>query len=444
MQLVRLHAGGIVDVHSHIIPPEYIATLRTHDALMNEGFPLPHWDAEAQLEWMDSAGINCSVLTLCAPHPYLGSTEESAALIREVNEQCANLRNSYPGRFRFCAVVPLPDVEAAIREAIYAIDTLKADGIKLATNSCGQYLGDPALDPLMQVLSDRKAVVILHPHRPEPVNDAVMRQTPLAMQEYLSETTRAVANMISRNVLARFDGIKMVVPHCGAYLPLAVPRMKSLYPVMQGNGLVGNIDWEKNLTSLYFDLAGSHSPEVIKMMLTITEPSHLLYGSDYPYASASVLKAQLERMKRYLAEDPELSAYGEMVLSSNALRLFGETIVDDTPASMAQCDLIVRTALIEIDSQYIDQYLAAARRVGAESVKKEPGVVCIFPMRDADNPCVVRIVEIYRDKSAYQSHLQTAHFLEYKQSTLHMVRSLQLIDESPLAPEAMPDIFKKY
>ena len=163
----------------------------------------------------------------------------------------------------------------------YALDTLKADGIKLATNVNGQYLGAPELDTLFSVLNERKAVVILHPHRPDPVNRQVMQQTPLAMQEYLSETTRAVSNMISRNVLARYPNVKVVVPHCGAYLPLAVPRMKSLTPVMQANKMLGEIDWEANLQALYYDLTGAHSPEVIRMMLTITTPDHLLYGSAY-------------------------------------------------------------------------------------------------------------------------------------------------------------------
>lgn len=40
----------------------------------------------------------------------------------------------HPGRFLFCAALPLPDVAASIGEAVYALDTLKADGIKLATN----------------------------------------------------------------------------------------------------------------------------------------------------------------------------------------------------------------------------------------------------------------------------------------------------------------------
>ena len=89
--------------------------------------------------------------------------------------------------------------------------------------------------------------------------------------------------MISRNVLARYPNVKVVVPHCGAYLPLMAPRMKSLTPVMQTHNMVGDIDWEANLAALYYDLAGAHSPEVIRMLLTITTPDHLLYGSDYPY-----------------------------------------------------------------------------------------------------------------------------------------------------------------
>ena len=142
------------------------------------------------------------------------------------------------------------------------------------------------------------------------------------MQEYLSETTRAVSNMISRNVLARYNNIKVVVPHCGAYLPLAVPRMKSLVPVMQANKMVGEIDWEKNLAALYYDLAGAHSPEVIRMLLTITTPDHLLYGSDYPYVAPQVLTQSLQRMKQYLSTEPDLAPYREMILWKNAQRLF--------------------------------------------------------------------------------------------------------------------------
>ena len=156
-------AQGVIDVHSHIITPEFLSALEGEDRLLDEGFPLPKYDAEAHLEWMDAAGIETSVLTLAAPQP------TSAKVVRSTNEAAARLKEEHPGRFLFCASLPLPDVDGAIHEAIYALDTLKADGIKLATNVQGQYLGVPELDSLFAVLNERGAVIILHPHRPEPV-----------------------------------------------------------------------------------------------------------------------------------------------------------------------------------------------------------------------------------------------------------------------------------
>ena len=436
-------AQGVIDVHSHIITPEFVSALESEGRLLDEGFPLPKWEAEAQLKWMDEAGIQTSVLTLAAPQP------SSAEVVRATNEAAARLKREHPDRFRFCAALPLPDVEAAIEEARYALDVLGADGIKLATNVQGLYLGAPELDTLFSFLNERKAVVILHPHRPEPVNRQVMQQTPLAMQEYLSETTRAVSNMISRNVLARYPNVKVVVPHCGAYLPLMVPRMKSLTSVMQANNLVDNIDWEANLAALYYDLAGAHSPEVIRMLLTITTPDHLLYGSDYPYVAPQVLTQSLQRMQQYLTDEPDLAPYKEMILHKNTEWLLGLS-ADKPTANSQDGTMLVRLAEIEVHPQYLTEYLAAAKEIQQESLKSEPGVLCLFPsqLKEDDgehqsSETQIRILEIYASQEAYQHHIQTAHFQKYKQGTLHMVKSLKLQDLSPLSTETMYKIFKR-
>ena len=50
-------AQGVIDVHSHIITPEFVSALDSEGRLLDEGFPLPKWDAEAQLKWMDETGI---------------------------------------------------------------------------------------------------------------------------------------------------------------------------------------------------------------------------------------------------------------------------------------------------------------------------------------------------------------------------------------------------
>ncbi len=429
-------AQGVMDVHSHLITPEFASSLEKEGRLMDEGFPLPKYDVYNHLKWMDEAGVETSVLTLAAPQP------TSAQTVRQTNEAAARIKKEHPERFMFCAALPLPDVSKAIEEAKYALDVLKADGIKLATNVDGQYLGAPELDTLFSVLNERKAVVILHPHRPEPVNQQVMQQTPLAMQEYLSETTRAVSNIISRNVLARYNNIKVVVPHCGAYLPLAIPRMKSLTPVMQANKMVGEIDYEANLRALYYDLAGAHSPEVIRMLLTITTPDHLLYGSDYPYVAPQVLTQSLARMKDYLSKEPDLAPLRKMILYQNAKWLFGQTGEKPTAEHAAQ-NMIVRIAEIEVYPQYMKEYLAFANEVDRLSIEREPGVICLYPMQSFEDSCQIRILEIYASEDAYQQHLKTDHFQKYKQGTLHMVKDLKLPTMKPLDPETMKLIFKK-
>lgn len=315
-------AQQAIDIHSHNILPEFTELLEQHDAILEETFPLPAWDIASHLKFMEAAGIETSVLSMPAPQPYFGDSEECSRVIRRYNDVCADLKADYPGKFLFCASLPLPDVDAAIREAIYALDTLGANGIKLATNSRGQYVGDAGLDPLMEVLNQRHAVVILHPHKPTPVNNEIIAVAPLAIYEYPAETTRAVINMISRNVLARYPNIRVVVPHCGSFLPLAIPRMKAVHPVMQATGFMEPVDWEANLSRLYYDLAGGASPEVVRTLLAITTPDHLLYGSDYPYQPEGALTSNIERLRGWLKKDVTLAPYAEQILNKNAHHLF--------------------------------------------------------------------------------------------------------------------------
>lgn len=86
---------------------------------MEETFPLPEWSVEAHLKFMDGAGIGQSVLSMPAPQPWFGDAEECCRAIRSYNESYARLKARYTGRFLFCASLPLPDVDAAVREAIY-------------------------------------------------------------------------------------------------------------------------------------------------------------------------------------------------------------------------------------------------------------------------------------------------------------------------------------
>ncbi|WP_312338139.1 antibiotic biosynthesis monooxygenase [Sphingobacterium sp.] len=104
---------------------------------------------------------------------------------------------------------------------------------------------------------------------------------------------------------------------------------------------------------------------------------------------------------------------------------------------------IVRISEIEINSEHLVKYKAILKEEAEASVRLESGVIAIFPMFQKDMPTLVRILEIYQDQQAYQLHLKTAHFLKYKTSTLHMVKSLKLVDMDALDLETAKQIFIK-
>ena len=311
--------AGQIDIHSHMIPESYLKAVRAHGMEMDEKYPIPSWNAETHLQFMDEAGIQTTVLTMPAPQPFFGDGAESAAICREFNEEAAALKALHPGRFLFCAALPLPDVKAALVEAKYALEVLGADGVKLATNSYGQYLGDEELEPLMAYLNSRKAVIITHAHKPSAVNDRLVSSVPLASYEYLAETTRAILNMVAHDVLVRYPDLKVVVPHCGSFLPNALPRFKGLLPVMVAQGYMQPVDVEANLSRLYFDLAGAATDAALESLLTITDPTHILYGSDYPYVAAPALLGAKKALEARLGSH---SLDPAAVLAGNAAQLF--------------------------------------------------------------------------------------------------------------------------
>lgn len=117
LMAMSMTASGLwaqIDVRSHAITASYMKFLQAHGAEMDEGFPIPSWNVEAHLAFMDEAGIETSILTMPAPQPWFGNGAESAAICRKYNEACAALKALYPGRFLFCASLPLPDVDANV------------------------------------------------------------------------------------------------------------------------------------------------------------------------------------------------------------------------------------------------------------------------------------------------------------------------------------------
>lgn len=108
-----------------------------------------------------------------------------------------------------------------------------------------------------------------------------------------------------------------------------------------------------------------------------------------------------------------------------------------------QDSLMLRIAEVEVDSTHLTQYLDILKKEAAASVHLETGVIAIVPMFDPEKPTQIRLLEIYANRSAYEAHLLSPHFKEYKSSTQRMVKSLKLYDMRSVDSSILPAIFRK-
>ena len=113
-----------------------------------------------------------------------------------------------------------------------------------------------------------------------------------------------------------------------------------------------------------------------------------------------------------------------------ALRIIKEKYAKPVPAE----NNLVRLSRITVDPSQLDAYNAFLKEEIEASMRLEPGVLTLYATAEKDAPHKVTILEIYADRAAYESHLETPHFQKYKQGTLSMVKELELVDVKPLIP----------
>ena len=310
-----------IDVHAHFLPDFYRQALIEAGQVHPDGMPaIPDWSERVAFDAMDKLGIQTAMLSISSPGVYFGDATAASELTGRVNEEGARLRDAHPDRFGWFASTSLPDVASALKQAVYALDTLSADGIVLETNHDGRYLGDPALDPLYEVLNERQAVLFLHPTSPKCVGCGLLTLGhPDPLLEFMFDTTRSVMQMMLSGVTVRYPDIKIIVPHAGAALPVLASRIDLLMPFFDAESAVKSPQVRKEMRKLYYDLAGAPLPELLPALLSIADPDHILYGSDWPFTqleSCSKLAAQLDSSTVLDGKQHRL------FMLENALRLF--------------------------------------------------------------------------------------------------------------------------
>jgi quinol monooxygenase YgiN len=91
-------------------------------------------------------------------------------------------------------------------------------------------------------------------------------------------------------------------------------------------------------------------------------------------------------------------------------------------------EFFVRLVKIEIEPDALAQYTELLNQQMNTAVKLEEGVLEYRVVNEKENTHRFTLIEIYRDYESYLSHIKTPHFLKYKNSSLDMVKSLELID----------------
>ena len=311
--------GNCIDFHAHAVTGAFRRAVDALeiDVMKEDGFPLPTWSEDRHLRFMEEAGIDFSVLSAPVPHLYSQKLDLARAAVRQVNESLAELKYKYPDQIGFVGNVPLPDVEGSLLETAYALDTLHAAGMKVATNMGGVYLGDPRLDPVMEEWNRRKILVILHPCRAELRPENVITGKVAAIYEYPADTTRAVLNMAAHRIMTRFPDIRWIVPHCGAFLPYMGQRFAGVSGILASMGMMEAVDVGKELEQLYFDIAGDPEPIQLSMLRMIAHDSHIVYGSDFPHSPAEVIL----KKKTHFDRNPDYAGIREQIYGKNGKRL---------------------------------------------------------------------------------------------------------------------------
>jgi predicted TIM-barrel fold metal-dependent hydrolase len=301
-----------VDVHHHFFPPAYLDKIE--EVVGNKPSPLmTGWSAAGVLDHMDKTGVATAILSMSPWGPHFKDVSQARDLARACNDFAAQTSRDHSGRFGLFAAMPLPDVDGALAEIAYALDTLKADGVGLMTSYGDKWPGDPAFAPVFEELNRRKAIVYFHPNTPQCCGNLVPGSTP-AMLEWPYDTGRAVLSLLLSGSLVKYPNISWIFSHAGGPVPALAGRIVNMTRARPDLAQIAPQGVMHELTRLYYDTANAYFAPTMAALLKFVPASQVLFGSDYPYFT-------LEQNVDGLAEIALALAERQAIDRGNAARL---------------------------------------------------------------------------------------------------------------------------
>jgi predicted TIM-barrel fold metal-dependent hydrolase len=274
----------IIDFHHHFNPPFLVNAAAGNRVGAGDAGGL-NWDLGWSLEDMDRAGITKAVLS--PPTGFAERTDPAMrpATIRKVNDYGAEVVRDHSTRFVQLVYLPLPDVDAALKEIAYGFDTLKVVGAGFATSYGDKYASDPAFAPVFEELNRRRAIAYFHPLAAACCT-RIIPGMPLEtnLVEIPYDTARAVIGFLLSGSFRRYSDVKFVFSHSGGAVPMFAGRFNRLLQTTDLSKVAPegiNAEFRK----LYYETANASSPPTMAALLKFAPLSQVLFGSDHPYVS---------------------------------------------------------------------------------------------------------------------------------------------------------------
>jgi predicted TIM-barrel fold metal-dependent hydrolase len=273
-----------IDIHHHFAPPAWVAEVKGRPLLQPANTT---WTPEKSIEDLDRAGSAAAVISITNPGLWFGDNQTTNRIARACNEYGGNLVQRYPKRFGLFAAMPLPDIDATLKEIAYAYDTLNADGVGLFTSYGDKWLGNAAFRPVMEELNRRKAVVHVHPTAANCCRNLDYGTAPGSL-EYGTDTTRAIIGVTFNGDTTRYPDIKFIWSHAGGSAPFLAGRIDGASRNAADRMPAGFMAEAKKF---FYDTAGAANRGAIASLLELVGTSQILFGTDFPPGGTNVAVA---------------------------------------------------------------------------------------------------------------------------------------------------------
>src|SRR5438477_2490361 len=283
-----------LDLHHHFGSPRWIK--RAVEAKRQGWQQVETYTPARAIAAMDAAGGSTAFVSCTEPGVWFGDDfakerQEAISLSRDLNEYGARMVRDYKGRFGLFAVLPLPDIDASLREIEYAFDTLKADGVGLLTSYGTIWLGDPSLQPVFDELNRRNAIVCTHPTDASCCH-ALLANTSPGTIEWQTDAARAIFNLINDSggrvsMATRYPNVRFIWSHGGGTLIGLMNRFLgygNLTPQDLARTPAANSKLH-HLRRFYYDTAQMTDFLQLGALKGLVGATQIVFGADYPYST---------------------------------------------------------------------------------------------------------------------------------------------------------------